>query len=573
MNEKIDLVSLPKKSFWKLSVPIIAFCLFDAIYGIVDMVWVSKIGVEAFFAMGVSIPIVSLIFSFGDSIGQGTNSIMSRFIGSGDYESSYNALIHGMILANIIWVISVFCLIFANGILYYLNKTDSYILIFEYMVPIVIFAYVFIFVNFFSETLQAEGNSRLPTILLISSNILNIILDPIFIFYLDLGIKGAAYATVLSAFIVLVIVVFYYLSGRAKIPLSLKYFRFRPYIIVEIFKVALPNFLDDGLWCFSATFMNSMLLMTMGEMGPILYSVSNKLKTLLVAPVKGYGRGLMSVTGHLFGAKEFDELKNMFNYVLKVSLITTLVVMVVFVVFRDYAFSLFSITGMQTEVFWIAVGGTVIMLAIPFSMIASKMLDGFGLSIYSLLFTFLKIIFEMLLIVGLYHLLDDASSILIGIMVTEIVFSVIYYVFINYLFSNFNEKFKDRGTVKSFDDDDNQGLRQDDDDERGLLSKIPSLLALIAMGITFLQILILPIKLQNYNVLIGGIIAFIGGSIGIYLINRLHSPKLSVIGFFIVAGILLVFMGRYGFVSTLLFVIAGILVLYTRIIVKKLRKS
>lgn len=62
MNEKIDLVSQPKKSFWKLSVPIMVFCIFDAIYGIVDMVWVFRISVEAFFALGVSVPIVSLIF-------------------------------------------------------------------------------------------------------------------------------------------------------------------------------------------------------------------------------------------------------------------------------------------------------------------------------------------------------------------------------------------------------------------------------------------------------------------------------------------------------------------------------
>lgn len=95
MNKEIDLVSLPKKSFWKLSLPIIAFCIFDAIYGIVDMLWVSKISVQAFYAIGVSIPITSLIFSFGDSIGQGTNSMMSRFLGTGDYESAYNTLIHG----------------------------------------------------------------------------------------------------------------------------------------------------------------------------------------------------------------------------------------------------------------------------------------------------------------------------------------------------------------------------------------------------------------------------------------------------------------------------------------------
>ena len=192
MNEKIDLVSLPKKSFWKLSLPIIAFCIFDAIYGIVDMVWVSKISIEAFFAIGVSIPFVSLIFSFGDSIGQGTNSIMSRFIGSGDYESAYNSLIHGMLVSNIICLFIILCALFAQGILFYINQAQTYILAFDYLIPIVVFAYIFIFVNLFSETLQAEGNSRIPTIVMISCNILNMIFDPIFIFNLNLGIKGAA---------------------------------------------------------------------------------------------------------------------------------------------------------------------------------------------------------------------------------------------------------------------------------------------------------------------------------------------------------------------------------------------
>ena len=98
MNEKIDMVSLPKKSFWYLSIPIIAFCIFDAIYGIVDLAWVSQINVHASFAVSVSIPFVTLIFSFGDSVGQGANSMMSRFMGVDDYESAYNTLIHGIIL-------------------------------------------------------------------------------------------------------------------------------------------------------------------------------------------------------------------------------------------------------------------------------------------------------------------------------------------------------------------------------------------------------------------------------------------------------------------------------------------
>lgn len=297
---------------------------------------------------------------------------MSRFIGSGDYESAYNALLHGMILVNVTWVFIVICLLFANGIIYYLHKADSYILIFDYLVPTVVFTYIFMFTNLFAETLQAEGNSRDPTILMISANVLNIILDPIFIFNLNFGLKGAAYATVLSAFIAFVSFVALYLSGRTKVPLSYKYFKFRSYILFEILKVALPNFLDSGLWCFSASFINSILLMTTGEMGPILYSTANKLRSLLLSPVRAYGGALMSITGHLFGAREFGDLRNMFDYVLKVSFISMLILMIIFVFVRDYAFAVFSITGMENEVFWIAIGGVIIMTSIPFSIISSK---------------------------------------------------------------------------------------------------------------------------------------------------------------------------------------------------------
>ena len=580
MNEKIDLVSLPKKSFWKLSLPIIAFCIFDAIYGIVDMVWVSKISIEAFFAIGVSIPFVTLIFSFGDSIGQGTNSIMSRFIGSGDYESAYNSLIHGMLVSNIICLFIILCALFAQGILFYINQAQTYILAFDYLIPIVVFAYIFIFVNLFSETLQAEGNSRIPTIVMISCNILNMILDPIFIFNLNLGIKGAAYATVLSALIGFIVFLFIYLSGRTKVPLSLKYFKFRSYILIEIVKVALPNFLDNGLWAFSASFINAMLITTTGEIGPILYSITNKIKTLLVSPTRGYGRALMSVTGHLFGAHKFDELNKMYKYVIEVSFITTLVVMIAFIIVRDYAFSLFSINGMETEVFWIAIFGTIMMLTIPFSMISGKMLDGFGKSMYSLFFTVVKIGLEVAFIYGLYiTLLPDGRCVLIGLTVSEILSAIIYYLFLRHLFKNFDKEYKDKKTVKTFDSDDENRSSKDTEDKvtgnkkNKIIKRIPLIIGLIALSIVVIEILYLPIKLNNFPLLIGGIFSLIIGAFSLYLMERLNKPMLSIFGFISAAVILFIFMGKHGYISTLLFVVTAVLILYIKLIVKKLKNE
>ena len=580
MSEKVDMVSLPKKSFWNLSVPIIAFCIFDAIYGIVDMAWISQINVHAFFAVGVSVPFVSLIFSFGDSIGQGTNSIMSRFMGADDYESAYNALIHGLILSNIIWVFIVICTLFAQGIFYSVDQSDSYLLVWDYLIPIVTFAYIFIFVNLFSETLQAEGNSRLPTILMISSNVLNIILDPIFIFTFKLGVKGASYATVLSSFIPFIIFICLYLSGRTKIPLSKKYFKLRPYILVEIFKVALPNFLDNGLWAFSSSFVNSILIMTTGEIGPILYSTSNKLKTLLMSPIRGYGRALMSVTGHLFGAHKFDALNQMYKYALKVSIITTVIVMAVFVIFRDYAFGFFSITGMGTKIYWIAVFGTIIMISVPFSVISSKMLDGFGKSLYSLLFTALKIGVEIGLIQVLYNLLSNGSCVLIGITITEIIFALVYYLFLRYLFNNFDRKYENKEVVKTFNSEHNEieGINEDtktekSSEENSLLSKIILIVALISMIIVVTEIILSPISFNDYSTFFGGIICLSISTVSIYLIKRLNQPKISLLGFITSSVIIFTFLSSYGNVSILFFIITQIFIIYIIIILRRLKKG
>ena len=572
MNEKIDMVSLPKKSFWHLSIPIIAFCIFDAIYGIVDLAWVSQINVHASFAVSVSIPFVTLIFSFGDSIGQGANSMMSRFMGVDDYESAYNTLIHGIILTNIIWFLIVLCALFSQGILYSVDSSNSYILVWDYLIPIVTFAYVFMFVNFFSETLQSEGNSRIPTIFIIASNILNIILDPIFIFNLNLGVKGASYATVLSSLIPFIVFVFLYLSGRTKIPLSIKYFKFRPYIIVEIFKVSLPNFLDDGLWAFSASFINGILLMTMGSIGPVLYSASNKLKTLLSAPIKGYGRALMSVTGHLFGAHEFDELNEMYKYALKVSLITTVVVMTAFIILREYAFSFFSITGMQTEIFWIAILGTVILLSIPFSIISSKMLDGFGKSMYSLLFTLLKIGIETGLIYVLNIMLANGSCVLIGITVTEIIFAIVYYVFLRYLFNNFDRKYENKEVVKTFKSENETEplIEKESIIKNKTLKKILSYAALMVMTISVIAIVLSPISINDYPIFLSGVGCLVFCTISIYLITKLNRPVVSLLGFMITTAVLFVFMHNYGNESILWFIIAEILIVLIVILLSRM---
>ena len=241
---------------------------------------------EAAFAVGASAPVLLLISTFGDSIGQGTNSIMSRYIGSGDYESSYNSLMHGILVSFIIWICIVLSISLLDDLLFLMKIIDNQIYVLEYLNPLFFFSIVFMLVNVFCETLQSEGDSKTPVIILILSNVMNLILDPIFIYVFKMNIGGVANASIISSLFGVLIFLYLYFNGKTKVPLSLKYFKFKFHILFEIFKVAIPNFIDDSISCILAMYINSFLIIVLGEVGLILYAVSIKIRNLLRAPIK-----------------------------------------------------------------------------------------------------------------------------------------------------------------------------------------------------------------------------------------------------------------------------------------------
>ena len=442
-NKSIDLTSFPKKSFWSLAIPLAGFVFFNAIYGVIDLYWLSKLNPQSFYAASASIPIFTLICAIGSSIGQGANSLMSRSIGADDYDNAYNTLVHGILICLAIWIIIILFIPSIDNILNLTRLNNSIDLVITYLTPIFFCSICFMLPNFFSETMQSEGDSKRPTIIIIFSNILNLILDPIFIFSLNLGLLGAAYATIMSSLICTIILLYFYLGKKTKIPLQLKFFKLNSSIVVEILTVSIPNFFKDSLFCFMGLFVNGILLHEVGEIGVKIFSASIKLEELLISPIRAYGRGLMSVTGQLFGSKKINELKEIYWYVLKISLITIIFVSILFVVFRDILYYSLSIWDMEIAVGYIAIFGSIILASDAIILITSKMIDGFGKSYYNLLFTVLLIFLQFVLISINRVILHNGSSVLIGIVLAQIIAAIMFYAFLRYLFKKFEKQHKE----------------------------------------------------------------------------------------------------------------------------------
>ena len=431
MVKNVDFISDPKKAFWQFTSPLLLLTLFEAGYSFVDVFWVSQMDPQSFFAIGVAVPLVTLIISFGKSIGIGTNSIMSREIGDNDLIDSYNSILHGIVVCLVIGFAIMLSTFFLKYILIYMGATSSMELSMQYLTPIFLCPFVFIFSNFFANTLQAEGNSKTPTRLLILTNVLNLILDPIFIFVLGWGVSGVSYATILSSGITAVYLLYWYLSGKSEIPINFKYFKRG--IVYDIFIVALPNFLTDSLRCISMLFFNKILIEQLGQIGVLLYSTASRIESILISPQKACGRGLVSVSGHLYGANKIDELEGLYHYVLKITMMMSLVSTIAFFFVREYGFALFSVTGVPESIFYIALAGIVVIPFNEISVMSEKMLDGMGKSYHELILTIAIIIYEIGLVTLLAPIFKQGVCVLLAIVIGEVTFGALYYVLLRHL--------------------------------------------------------------------------------------------------------------------------------------------
>ena len=431
-NKEIDLVSSPKESFWKLAKPMIALSFFNEIYALVDMFWVSHMDATSFFAVGVCIPLYMLLTAFGRSLGFGTNSVISREVGLGKYDDSYNFLLHGITGALILWAVICFATFFLKDILALMKVTTATDLAIAYLRPIFIFSFVFILEILFGQTLQAEGDSKLPTVLGIGANVLNLILDPIFIFVFGWGVRGAAYATIVSALIPVIIYIYWYKSGRAKLQLNWGYFK--PGLSIEILWVSVPSFFMDCLWCAFGMFLNRILIEQLGQIGVLLYSTANKLSNVLMAPDTAFTWALSSISGHLYGAKKIGGLKDLYSYAVKLSMGTVFALTLIFFFARDYVFGLFSIVYPKATLY-ICLAALVMLPFLGVTKASIKVLIGIGKTYWAFICIAVTIGLQVLLIILLFSAFPKGVCVLISIFVSEILCGLSFYILMRRLFN------------------------------------------------------------------------------------------------------------------------------------------
>ena len=188
----------------------------------------------------------------------------------------------------------------------------------------------------------------------------------------------------------------------------------------------------DSLWCILILFFNKILIEQLGQIGVLLYSSASKIQSVIISHQKAFSRGLVSICGHLFGANKIDELKDLYHYILKISILIAIISTVAFFFIRDYGFALFSVTGVPESVFYIALAGIIIVPFRGITAVTEKMLDGMGKSFYELLLTLGSIIYEISIVYLLAPIFKQGVCVLLGILVGEVTLAILYYIMLKY---------------------------------------------------------------------------------------------------------------------------------------------
>lgn len=318
----------------KLAIPAIIGMLVNAVYNFVDTLFVSWIGTNAMSAAQIGFPIFMILSAFGQLFGIGSSSYVSRLLGEGRKEEANKTATVTYITAVLSGIVIAICgLIFIKPLLNLFGATSNDFDLAISYTSILFIGSLFIMGNMtLNNLLRAEGSAVTSMSALVLGAVLNIILDPIFIFVFDMGIAGAALATILAQCITTIFLLSNYIRGKSMLKIKISLFKPSVEMYSEIFKIGIPTLIRQLLASFAIGIMNKAAAGYGTEVVAGIGIVS-KVFMLGFYSLLGYTQGFLPVAGFNYGAKKYDRLLDATKIGIKVSTIYCIVVFAVFMIF------------------------------------------------------------------------------------------------------------------------------------------------------------------------------------------------------------------------------------------------
>lgn len=303
------------------ALPAIVAMVASSLYNMIDSIFIGQgVGAQAISGLAITFPFMNLSAAFGAAIGVGSSTFLSVKLGQRDYGIASSILGNCVVLNILIGLIfGGVCLLFLDPILRFFGASD-YTLPYarDYMVIILIGNAVTHLYLGLNSVLRAAGKPKVAMYLTLFTVILNAVLDPLFIYTLELGIRGAAYATVLSQMVALCWQWCLFSDKKSLLHFDYSRFRIDRRIVGSIIGVGMSPFSMNACACLVVIFINNTLADYGGDMAVGAYGIANRVAFVFVMITLGVCQGMQPIAGYNYGAQNYSRLRE----VLRLSVIT-----------------------------------------------------------------------------------------------------------------------------------------------------------------------------------------------------------------------------------------------------------
>ncbi len=384
-NEKVNPLGTEpiNRLIVKMSVPLMLSMLIQALYNIVDSIFVSHYSEIALTAVSLAFPVQSLMIAVAVGTGVGMLSLLSRRLGEKRHEEAEQVAHTGIFLAVLSYLTFAILGIFATRGFFKMFTPDEALIreATTYTRIVVIGGFGFFVSIMFERVLQASGDAFRSMIAQTCGAVANIILDPIFIFVLDMGVAGAAIATILGQYVGLFVGLFF-VKKRSAIEIHIHNVKANWKIAGEIYQVGLPGIIMQALGSIFVSVLNG-LLISFTPVAVSVFGIYFKLQSFIFMPAFGINNGITSIIAYNYGAKNKKRMMTTLQHALIITVFIMLLGMLIFMLFPEFLLSLFAASD-EMIALGIPALRTISMCFIPAAvsivLISSFQATGFGIA-------------------------------------------------------------------------------------------------------------------------------------------------------------------------------------------------
>lgn len=393
-NRVDEFIENPKKALFILAGPTIIGMFVQVMYNLADTAYVGRLGAEAIAALTFSFPLFFILISINTGVGVGMGSRISRLLGAKNKDEAENTAMHGLFLSIIMAVvITIIGVVGLKPMFGLLGASEDVLPLAVGYMSIILMGISFMFVNnTINSIFGSQGDTKTSMKMQVTALVVNIILDPIFIYPLGFGVRGAAIATCI-AFVSSLILGIYYVQKKSYIRLRWSAFKFSKETVKDIFSVGGMATLTMLLISVYVMFVNRFMA-HFGTNYIASYGVVVRLESVATMPSMAISFSLVTLVGMFYGAKRFDLLKSVIYFGMKVSVLFTVLVGVIFFAIPSIFLRIFT-----SDTTLLSLGSTYMRINVftfplmIISMVVSRAMQGMGNGMPGLIINLIRTIF------------------------------------------------------------------------------------------------------------------------------------------------------------------------------------